>query len=125
MSESAGVATILQNCPCSSMLLLRPMSALSLQAAAPLQMLINDQVIKQQQEGRSFISNLVSTFSGKKDASSLFSNPLTGRTTTAPTAAAPVSPLCALSGFSCALRFQSMSRRLYDLHDLPDKPPSP
>ena len=75
------------------------MSAVSVQAAAPLQMLINDQVIKQQQEGRSFITNLVSTFSGKKDASSLFSNPLTGRTTTAPTAAAPVSSLCLLSGF--------------------------
>ena len=72
------------------------MSALFVQAAAPLQMLINDQVIKQQQEGRSFISNLFSTFSGKKDASSLFSNPLTGRTATAPTAAAPVSPLCLL-----------------------------
>ena len=67
------------------------------QAAAPLQMLINDQVIKQGNEAKSFMSNVFSGFGlgakkgSAKDASSISANPLTGTAVTAPTAEAPVS----------------------------------
>lgn len=61
-------------------------------------MLINDQVIKQGDEAKSFVSGLFGSFSGlsgsKKDASdanTIAANPLTGTALTAPTAAAPVS----------------------------------
>lgn len=64
-----------------------------LQAAAPLQMLINDQVVKQQDGAKSFLSGLFGTAqrASAKDASSISANPLTGTTITTPTAAAPVS----------------------------------
>jgi len=61
-------------------------------------MLINDQVIKQGDEAKSFVSGLFGSFSGlsgsKKaasDANTIAANPLTGTALTAPTAAAPVS----------------------------------
>lgn len=65
-----------------------------LQAAAPLQMLINDQVIKQGDEAKSFVSGLFGSFGlggNKGSASSISANPLTGTAITAPTAEAPVS----------------------------------
>ena len=73
-----------------------------LQAAAPLQMLINDQVIKQGEEAKSFASSLFGGASGlfgglggnkgsATDARSISANPLTGTAVTAPTAEAPVS----------------------------------
>ena len=71
----------------------------ALQAAAPLQMLINDQVIKQGDEAKSFVSGLFGQFGlgGNKatatDASSIAANPLTGTAVTAPTAEAPVRAL--------------------------------
>ena len=67
------------------------------QAAAPLQVLINDQVIKQGDDARSFASNVLSgnifggLMGGRKSASSITANPLTGTAVTAPTAEAPVS----------------------------------
>ena len=65
-----------------------------LQAAAPLQMLINDQVIKQGDEAKSFVSGLFGSMGlggSKQSADSVSANPLTGTAITAPTAEAPVS----------------------------------
>lgn len=67
-------------------------------AAAPLQMLINNQVIKQDGQVRSFVGGLfgqvAGLFGGNQNANSgdttlAAANPLTGTATTAPTAAAP------------------------------------
>jgi uncharacterized protein (DUF697 family) len=74
-----------------------------LQAAAPLQMLINDQVVKQSGQLKSFAGGLVSQVAGlfgggnqntdNADTTLAAANPLTGSATTAPTAAASVSSL--------------------------------
>ncbi len=64
-------------------------------------MLINDQVIKQGDEAKSFVSGLFGSSAGlfglggnkgsATDASAISANPLTGTAVTAPTAEAPVS----------------------------------
>jgi hypothetical protein len=77
-----------------------------LQAAAPLQMLINTQVVKQNGQLKSFVGGLAEQFSGlfgggnqnanSGDTTLAAANPLTGTAATAPIAAAPVSSLAIL-----------------------------